>query len=90
MAKVASGGQPFSIAAGQQIPGDMSIGKVIHITNGATDTFLLQDGNGKTVLQGSSAVAKEAKTYDFPIPMGVNNLGCATLSAGGTLLVFPV
>lgn len=88
MAKVAAGGQPFSLAAGAQVSGDVTITKVIHITSGATDTFLLQDGNGKTVLQGSSAVAKEAKVYDFPVPMTVNNLGCAQLSAGGSLQIF--
>ncbi len=89
MAKVASGGQPFSIAQGGQIPGDITIGKVVHIPVAANDTFTLSDGNGKLVLQGKAATAG-AQAYDFPIPMGVNNLGCSQLTGAGTLLVFPV
>ena len=88
MAKVASGGQPFSIAAGQQIPGDMTLAKVVHVPNAAGDTFLLQDGNGKLVLQGK-AQTTGAQPYDFPIPVGVNGLGCAQLSALNTLWVYP-
>jgi hypothetical protein len=67
MAKVASGGQPFSISAGQQTPGDMTIVKVIHIPSVVNDTFVLQDGNGKLVLQGKAQTAG-AQSYDFPIP----------------------
>lgn len=88
MAKVASGGQPFSIAAGQQIPGDMTIAKVVHIPVAAGDTFLLQDGNGKTVLSGK-AQSVGAQPYDFSIPVGVNGLGCASLTASNALWVYP-
>jgi hypothetical protein len=87
--KVASGGQPFSIAQGGQIPGDMTIAKVVHIPVAAGDTFLLQDGNGKTVLQGKAQTVG-AQPYDFPFPMGVNNLGCAQLTVNNTLWIFPV
>lgn len=89
MAKVAAGGQPFSIAQGAQVSGDMTIGKILHIPAAIGDTFLLQDGKGNIVCQGKASSAG-AQPYDFPIPMGVNSLGCAQLSAGGTLLVFPV
>jgi hypothetical protein len=89
MAKVAGGGQPFTIAQGAQVPGDLTIGKIIHIASASGDTFLLQDGKGKLVCQGKASAAA-AQSYDFPIPVGVNTLGCAQLSAGGTLLVFSV
>jgi hypothetical protein len=88
MAQVAKGGLPFSIAAGQQIPGEMALSKVVFNPSGATDSFILQDANGKLVLQGKvSAVATQP--YDFSTPIEVNGLGCAQLSAGATLLVYP-
>jgi hypothetical protein len=85
MAKVASGGQPFSIAAGQQISGDMTIVKVVHIPTTLGDTFLLQDSKGNAVLQGK-AQNTGAQPYDFPTPMAVNGLGCA--SATGVVWIY--
>ena len=87
MAKVASGGQPFSIAVGQQIAGEIALAKVLHVPSAAAQGFLLNDVNGKTIVQELSSGAG-AKEYLFPTPISVVGLGCAVLTAGGQLFVY--
>lgn len=88
MAQAAKGGLPFSITPGQQVTGETLVSKVVHIPAAANDTFILQDGTGKLFLQGKAS-GTGAQPYDYPTPVQVKDLGCAQLSAGGTLLVYP-